>query len=211
LTTAEGDPLVFASALYRHGALDEILQRLNQAGDFDCDDSPEPGSGGAYQASWLETEPDVESSPASLGQRVLATLTVTPTTLKVETVSRRRSQACRKRLRQLLGDRIQLVEIETRRPEDAIGEPSSQPEPEPLALPPEVIAELEERMIRQWLDESIPALGGLTPREAAKTPKGRKRLDALLDDIAGRQGPGDMPPGMFSPDYRKAKKMLGLE
>ena len=29
--------------------------------------------------------------------------------------------------------------------------------PEPLIPPPEVIAELEEKMLRQWIDDSIPA------------------------------------------------------
>jgi hypothetical protein len=38
--------------------------------------------------------------------------------------------------------------------------------PNPLILPPDTLAEMEEQMLRQWLDESIPALGGLTPREA---------------------------------------------
>ena len=84
------------------------------------------------------------------------------------------------------------------------------PATEPPELPPELIAELNEQMVRQWLDESIPALGGLTPREAAETPEGRRRLQALLDYI-DRQQSGGMPPGMFAPDYRQAKTMLGLE
>jgi len=66
-------------------------------------------------------------------------------------------------------------------------------------------------MIRQWLDESIPALGGLTPREAAQSAEGRELLEDLFDYMARDQARRKMPPGMFSPDYRKAKKMLGLE
>ncbi len=54
-------------------------------------------------------------------------------------------------------------------------------------MPPEVL-EVVKRMqgeqYRSWLDEEIPALGGLTPREAAKR-KGapRKKLDLLLAEI----------------------------
>jgi hypothetical protein len=54
-------------------------------------------------------------------------------------------------------------------------------------MPPEAI-ELVKRMqaehYRRWLDEEIPALGGLTPRQAAKL-KGapRKRLELLLAEI----------------------------
>ena len=74
-----------------------------------------------------------------------------------------------------------------------------------------MIDEINERMIRQWLDESVPALGGLTPREAAKTAEGRRRLEALFDYFEQDWARRPPLPGMFSPDYRKARGMLGLE
>lgn len=43
-----------------------------------------------------------------------------------------------------------------------------------------------ERHWEVWLDEAIPALGNLTPREAAKTAAGRERLEALLAEFAWR-------------------------
>ena len=46
--------------------------------------------------------------------------------------------------------------------------------PNPLILPPDTLAEMEEQMLRQWLDESIPALGGLKP-----TPERVPRLRPL--------------------------------
>jgi hypothetical protein len=211
LVTPEGDSLVFAGALYNHNALDEIRLRLREADDFDWEESLEPGPGGRFQVTWLETEPDKPSLPDPLSRRILATLTLTPATLEVETISRRRRRACQRRLEALLGDHIQLVGMETKAVDQALREPAPQSEPEPLDLPPEFIAEMEERMIRQWLEESIPALGGLTPREAVKTPEGRQRLLDLFDYISRDQERREMPPGMFSPDYRKAKEMLGLE
>lgn len=201
--------MVLASALYRHDALDEIRRRLRDAEDFDWDESLSPKAEDTWQVAWLETKPGAASLPAPLGRRILATLTLTPTTLKVETISRRRRRACRRRLHQLLGNRIQLQDMESERAEGAGRKPGTGPEP--LQLPSEAIAELEERMIRQWLDESIPALGGLTPRQAAKTAEGRKRLDDLFDYMARDQAERTLPPGVFSPDYGKAKKMLGLE
>ena len=78
-------------------------------------------------------------------------------------------------------------------------------------LPPGLLAEIEEKMLRQWIDDSIPALGGQTPRQAVKTPEGRRQVLDLIEYIGETQGRGPRPPGMFSPDYRKAKKMLGLE
>jgi hypothetical protein len=51
----------------------------------------------------------------------------------------------------------------------------------------------------------------MTPHEAVKTPEGRQMVLALLDYIERQQASHPPPPGMFSPDYRKVKKMLGLE
>ncbi len=49
------------------------------------------------------------------------------------------------------------------------------------------IEELNRRHWQAWLDEKVPALGNLTPREAARTRLGRERLDALLTEYAWRQ------------------------
>ena len=49
--------------------------------------------------------------------------------------------------------------------------------------PPEILAkmrEYREQHMTRWLDDSIPALGGMTPREAVGNPKQRKALEVLL-------------------------------
>jgi Antitoxin Xre/MbcA/ParS C-terminal toxin-binding domain len=211
LVTPEGDPLLLARAGYLHSAADEIRRILSQAGDFGLDDNVQPAPDGSVQFPWFETDNNAAPLAEPLSRRILATLTLTATTLTLDTVSRRRRRACRRRLEQLLGDRIHLVSMETTPMEQAVRERPRRPEPEPLILSPEAIAEIEERMLRQWLDESIPALGGLTPRQAAETAEGRKRLMDLLETIAADQARRQMPPGMFTPDYSKVPRMLGLE
>lgn len=57
-------------------------------------------------------------------------------------------------------------------------------------MPPEVREALEKHMRGmqgKWLTQSIPALGGLTPQEATKTPQGRRMLESLLQDFAARR------------------------
>ena len=47
---------------------------------------------------------------------------------------------------------------------------------------------------RQQLDAPIPALGNISPRNAAKTAKGREKIASwlkLIENRAARQGPGD--------------------
>lgn len=55
-----------------------------------------------------------------------------------------------------------------------------------LQQKPEVQAFLRqqnERHWESWLDTRVPALGNRTPRQAARTPEGRERLDALLAEF----------------------------
>jgi hypothetical protein len=188
----------------------EAQQILAPADDFDLGDTPEPGPDGVLQFGWYEAGPGTRPPPAPLGRRVLATLTLTPDTIEIETMSAQRLVRCRRRLERLLGDRIHLLRTQARSVEQALAQEPPADAPEPLILPPEAIADLEERMLRRWVDESIPALGGTTPRQAVRTPEGRQRVLDLLDYIERQQASHPPPPGMFSPDYRKVKRMLGL-
>ena len=219
LVTPEGDPLVFARARYRladtpggqQAAAEEIAQILSHALDFDAGEEAEPEPGGAWQFPWYETASKAAPLAEPMQRRILAMVTLTADALEVETMSQQRMARCRRRLEDLLGARIHLVETTAQTAAEALAEPPPEDEPEPLVLPPEVIAEMEDRMLRQWLEESIPALDGMTPRAAARTPEGREMLEDLLAYIERQQARVRRAPGMFSPDYRKAKKMLGLE
>ncbi|MCW2672992.1 MAG: tetratricopeptide repeat family protein [Frankiales bacterium] len=55
---------------------------------------------------------------------------------------------------------------------------------------------------RSWVEESIPALGGMTPREALEDPTKRRDLMYLLDDMP------DVPGGMSADRIRQ---LLGLD
>ncbi len=213
LVTPEGDALVFTSAQYQYTAPEKVRTILTQADDFGLDDELEPQADNSLQFPWFETRPGVPSLHAPIiGQRVLANLTLTPTTLVVEAMSQRRLDDCCRRLEQLLRDDIHLVGTETKDVGQALRERKPRDVPqEPVIPPPEVIAEIEETMLRRWIDESIPALGGLTPRQAAKTPAGRRQVLELIDHAGRLQKTMRKTPGTFAPDYRKVKKMLGLE
>ena len=210
LVTPEGDEVAFASARYLHDSPDEIRIALKQARDFHVGRAQEPD--GSYSIDWHETRSRAHQTPASIGKRVLAHLTLTQQAIEVEAMSEQRLADCRKRLEYLLGNHIRLAETKIKSMGQALHEdiPRGEP-PAPFIPPPEVIAEIEEKLLRQWIDDSIPALGGLTPREAIKTPDGRKRVLELIDHAEHLQRAIRQTPGAFAPDYRKVKKMLGLE
>jgi hypothetical protein len=70
----------------------------------------------------------------------------------------------------------------------------------------EMIREMAERHWREWVETPVPALKDQTPREAAKTEKGRERLNALLlqFEYRGRE------PQPFDPDVDALRRELGL-
>ena len=37
--------------------------------------------------------------------------------------------------------------------------------------------------MKDWLDDAVPALDGLTPREAARLPRARPKLEILLKEL----------------------------
>jgi hypothetical protein len=69
----------------------------------------------------------------------------------------------------------------------------------------QALAEFIADQERGWLDESIPALGGRTPRDAAGDPIGRERLEQLLDSFPE---PASDEVGAMSPS--RLRKALDL-
>jgi hypothetical protein len=137
-------------------------------------------AGNAVHRSWDNTV---------IGQLVLSSAG-----LRVETNSTRRADSLRAlieshlsglvrfRLRQEQ-DSAQL--IEGARASAAAGTPPSHE-----ALPPDALAALRqfrEQHMRDWLDMSLPALDGLTPREAARRPGPRRKLETLLKEFVRRE------------------------
>jgi len=73
---------------------------------------------------------------------------------------------------------------------------------------PAVRAAVEELMLtkeREWIDESIPALGGRTPRDAVRDPVGREEVRQLLASWP------DPPPGAFGFRASRIRALLDLE
>ena len=84
------------------------------------------------------------------------------------------------------------------------------PSPVTQPLPPEAAEALESFVREQedrWVDERVPALGGLTPRQAAADPTRREQLRALLHEI-DRHPP---PPGAAAFNTDRLRARLGLD
>jgi hypothetical protein len=77
------------------------------------------------------------------------------------------------------------------------------PEPAPHD---DAVAEIQRHFEQRWCNEAVPALGGLTPLQAAADPTRREQLERLLasfDTI-------DTPPGAITMRTDHLRKALGL-
>jgi len=152
LVTPEGDEIAFASVRYMHDSPDEIHTVLKQARDFHMGRAPGPD--GSYSIDWHEARSRARQTPASIGKRVLAHLTLTQQAIEIEAMSEQRLADCRTRLEYLLGDHIRLAETKIKSMGQILPEhtPRGEP-PAPITPPPEVIAEIEEKLLRQSIDD----------------------------------------------------------
>lgn len=76
--------------------------------------------------------------------------------------------------------------------------------------PPElrgILRDFKEKHMAGWLDDQIPALGGMTPREAAAKPSARVKLDLLLRDMENHES---RLPAEERFDFDRLRSELGL-
>ncbi len=82
------------------------------------------------------------------------------------------------------------------------------------ALPPEVMAQAMEQIIQRhyasWCDESIPVLGGLTPRQSITTPAGLELVKGLLREYEDGERRQSAAQGRPAVSYQFLWDRLGL-
>jgi hypothetical protein len=120
--------------------------------------------------------------------------TIEGSALRVETNSVQRADALRILVEDHLGTLVRFRVREHSDPTALLEQLRSRgaPEPEREPMPPEVLdamRKMQEEHYRRWLDEPIPALGGLTPRAAAaKGGAAGEKLRVLLAEIEHAEG-----------------------
>jgi hypothetical protein len=185
MQNTDGDPFVLTTDDFALLAPPDVIATRLATFDGaheDTEESEEPDTrvfvvtkqGNAKQQSWNNT--------------VVGRIVVGARQLRVETNSTRRADALRTALEQHLRGQVhfrlrsesntaQLMAEARARPTDSSPQETQ---------PPEILAALREfRMqhMRGWLDKSVPALGGLTPRKASRTERGRRELAVLLKEF----------------------------
>jgi hypothetical protein len=111
--------------------------------------------------------------------------------LKVFVNSEKRAKKIRKEIEKRLGNQVKFLSMEVKTLEKAKDEldlkEEKKPEIEQTPEMQEVMHRILESHWEKWVDENIPALGGITPRQAVKDNDGREKVIALLDDFERRE------------------------
>jgi len=180
LTNTEGDPLVLIELAFTipAGKLGELTRRLDSAPELQPD-----GAG-----HWAFVTP----GEGAFEEGVLrASLLLDGDTLQVRVNSERREAEVRELLDRLAGNCLgeesrTAIEVtpellEQRRREDP--EPEAEEPPVPPEIAEQAVHHVLERHYRDWVDHPLPALDGMTPRQAAADPGMKRRLVSLLKDL----------------------------
>ncbi len=140
---------------------------------------------------------------------------VGPDALTLETNSAERAAALLRRVRKACPGLLTRVSFDRRSAEHLLREKMREPPPDDWvphpATPPEFLAKLREFKVktnRGWLDEKVPALGGLTPRAAARSGKWRPALEILVKEIEQAE---DRVPEVERIDLSFLREELDLE
>ncbi len=168
VVTTEGDELVFTKVVFDVTDEGRARTALAQCSDLEPDDEG---------FTWVERTSEMS--------RVLGSLSLTKGRLNLETNSSERAARGRAFLEAALGESVRYRLSTSQSVEQALAEgPKRRQESEiPLEVQQQVVGEYLERHYRGWVDESIPALGGRTPRHAVRLKTVRPKVIEMLKDI----------------------------
>ena len=148
------------------------------------------------------------------GARVLGNVEITPKAVTLAVNSERRAEHGRALLEPALSGLVRAPLIERQELEQALAEKGNKPTP-PSGLSPEeeraIVQQSLEAHYRQTLDQPIPLLGNVSPRQAVGTPRGREKVAAwlkMLENNGMRRPIGDPMAGY---DFRWMWAELGIE
>jgi hypothetical protein len=213
IQNTDGDPfelttMTYALDLTPSEALDRLRPLATLRGEAHISEEVYDASGAITAAvlTWIKAG---NHKNKDWDNTTLGTLQLRGTRLVVEVNSARRRDRIARDIAKRLGKAATLLETTVTDLAKVLKErgpaPKSEPDPDPE------LEALEAALVQQhwdaWVDSKVPALGNRTPRQAARTARGRERLEALLADFT-RQA--ERTPSGVRPDVGELRRRLGL-
>lgn len=189
LTTTSGEPLRLTNDVYavvegRRAHVERALRRIEHVEDAEAADDDPAG------ATVLRKSVPGSAAWGPGGFTSHARIVVTDVEVRVFAMSVERADAMRAAIESACGASVAHRRRDVSDPREALTQrgsrgPAPAPRSDPVSTPETdaLLREMKTRHYQQWLDDEIPALGGLTPRTAVRVPAMRREVEALLDGI----------------------------
>ncbi len=211
--TSEGQPCLFALALYDHHEYQHVADGLSDVKEFEPEATSQAGDRPGMPASakpvrqWSQRENE--------GNVTVARLTLTSAQLTVECDAPERLDVIKHRLASIFGFSLHFRGESLAPPARrlSVSELTSSA-PLVLVVTPEedqaLLKPFLENAYLEWSDQAHHALGGQTPRHAAVSPATRGTVGALIDEME-RNDPGLRRTGKKAFDYNTLRAHVGLD
>ena len=209
--TESGAPYFYVMALYEHHEFTFIGGGMAELEGWTEEAPPRPEGAGAKQklrrfVQRTKSKASTEATPARV--------TVTATELFLECASQERLDRIKHTLAATFGYSLhfrgEIVQPPVRQ---VTKEQLSGNEPLTVVVTGEedrsLVKGFLDTVYLEWADRESPALGGETPRHVVKTPAGRERVAALIDDME-RCDFGLLRSGVAAFDYNVLRAHVGL-
>jgi hypothetical protein len=226
--TPEGHSLIISKAHFNIRGFDRVLDILYEEKDFELDDL-HPHKNAKF--SWLKKGESREwevvkpekgiildsrfmHESGKLSWDILGNIMIDRQSLTLECISKERLKKGTQRLNDLLKGHIDHkvdtfedmeVAIERNR-----GERHHDEEEEPDSYAQYMMESMMHQKFREWVDERIPALDGMTPREAIRSEDGRDKIVEIIKGMENSEERKKMK-GMSCMDISFIREELGLK
>lgn len=197
LANTDGEPLLWHTATFRVADGAALVSALGKRPDVEYDEA---------QGEWTWSRPG--GPVAGFGDiTLLGQLELIDERLVLEVNSAARLARARRWLEALPGvsfERATAREVlsQSLPIDDKLPARKAKVEPEML----QAIEQMHREYLRGWLDQAIPALGGLSPRQACKSAEGRRRVELLVRTMPTATYPG----GTLPPPRDELLRELGI-
>jgi len=212
---SDGQPYLYAVALYDHHEYGLFADRLSDMRTLELEKQDSQTEGRCAVSDFPPARVWIQRTGAGPAGEVVARLTLTSSQLIVECDSAERLDRIKHELAAALGFSLhfrgETLELPVR--QLSVAELMSEA---PLAV---VVSQEEDRMLLnrflenaylEWSDQPHLALGGQTPRHAAGMPSMRKKVGALIDEMA-LHDPGLSRMGRPVFEYNRLRAHVGLD
>jgi hypothetical protein len=208
VTDSTGEPIEFSTATYEIvGDLPPVVAGLLAIQGVQEVTSKEDPAGHRH-FEWVET--GVEGPGRALGH-----IEIVSQRMKLSCTTRRNLEQGRrmleKPLRRFLRHREDHFETvaEARQRREREGPPKDPPKRLDPEIERQIVLKYKTEHYTRWVDESLPALDGKTPREAVRTERGRRQVRDLIRGIENLEE-GERKRGRPALDLTELRRTLGV-